>query len=66
MTMDLFTASIQSSYVDFPVSIVLTVYFIKAKKKKSSYVKKKVLLLRSVNSIKLKIHTYVKCRKNLR
>lgn len=41
MTMDLFTASIQSSYVDFPVSIVLAVYFIKTKKKKSSYVKKK-------------------------
>lgn len=39
--MDLFTASIQSSYVDFPVSIVLAVYFIKTKKKKSSYVKKK-------------------------
>lgn len=41
MTMDLFTASIQSSYVDFPVSIVLAVYFIKTKKKKIILCQKK-------------------------
>lgn len=41
MTMDLFTASIQSSYVDFPVSIVLAVYFIKTKKKKNHPMSKK-------------------------